>query len=109
MARSGLAVRWSIEDRERGEGAAGVKRTATARSIAWPNGWGSRPSSATPAAESSATAPETKRRLLAAMGVEAADEATAAGGARRHCDRAEWLRPLAPVQVVRTDAGARRS
>ena len=51
-----------------------------------------------------ATAPETKRRLLAAMGVEAADEA-AAEAALAELDRDEWLRPLAPVQVVRADAG----
>ena len=46
------------------------------------------------------TAPETKRRLLAAMGVEAGDEA-AAEAALAELDRDEWLRPLAPVQVVR--------
>ncbi len=50
------------------------------------------------------TAPETKRRLLAAMGVAAADDA-AAEAALAELDRDEWLRPLAPVQVVRTDAG----
>jgi 4-alpha-glucanotransferase len=49
------------------------------------------------------TAPETKRRLLAAMGVEAADDA-AAETALAELDRAEWLTPLAPVQVVRADA-----
>ena len=53
------------------------------------------------------TAPETKRRLLAAMGVEAADEA-AAEAALAELDRDEWLRPLAPVQVVRADAGTGR-
>jgi 4-alpha-glucanotransferase len=50
------------------------------------------------------TPPETKRRLLAAMGVEAADE-EAAEVALADLDRAEWLRPLAPVQVVRAGAG----
>src|SRR4051812_46595678 len=50
------------------------------------------------------TAPETKRLLLAAMGIEAADEA-AAESALVELDRAEWLRPLAPVQVVRNAAG----
>jgi malto-oligosyltrehalose trehalohydrolase/4-alpha-glucanotransferase len=50
------------------------------------------------------TAPETKRRLLAAMSVEAADE-EAAETALAGLDRDEWLRPLAPVQVVRADAG----
>lgn len=48
---------------------------------------------------------ETKRSLLAAMGVEAADEAQAEA-ALNAFDRAEWLRPAAPVQVVRADAGA---
>jgi hypothetical protein len=47
---------------------------------------------------------ETKRSLLAAMGVEAADEAQAEA-ALDAFDRAEWLRPVAPVQVVRADAG----
>ena len=40
------------------------------------------------------TAPETKRDLLAAMGVEAADEA-ASEAALAELDRDEWLRPLA--------------
>jgi malto-oligosyltrehalose trehalohydrolase/4-alpha-glucanotransferase len=47
-------------------------------------------------------APETKRLLLAAMGVKAADEAQARE-ALGELDRAEWLDPLAPVAVVRGD------
>ena len=39
------------------------------------------------------TSSETKRSLLAAMGVEATDEAQAQG-ALEDLDRAEWLRPL---------------
>ena len=47
---------------------------------------------------------ETKRSLLAAMGVEAANEAQAEA-ALDALDRAEWLRPVAPVQVLRADPG----
>ena len=47
---------------------------------------------------------ETKRSLLAAMGVEAANEAQAEA-ALDAFDRAEWLRPVAPVQVLRADPG----
>ncbi|HEY0521973.1 MAG TPA: DUF3459 domain-containing protein [Stellaceae bacterium] len=47
---------------------------------------------------------ETKRSLLAAMGVEAADE-TAARAALEALERADWERPLPPVAVLRTDAG----
>src|SRR5690349_105572 len=50
------------------------------------------------------TAPETKRRLLAAMGIDALDE-TAAEAALAELDRAEWRHPLAPVQVVRGGTG----
>ena len=50
------------------------------------------------------TAPETKRRLLAAMGITAEDDA-AAEARLAALDRDEWRRPLAPVQVVRTGAG----
>ena len=50
------------------------------------------------------TSSETKRSLLAAMGVEATDEAQAKG-ALEGLDRAEWLRPLSVVQVSRADAG----
>src|SRR5204863_7719232 len=47
---------------------------------------------------------ETKRSLLAAMGVEAADERQART-ALEGLDRAEWLRPLPAVQVWGADAG----
>ena len=50
------------------------------------------------------TTSETKRSLLAAMGVEAIDEAQARS-ALEDLDRAEWLRPLPPVQVSRAGAG----
>src|SRR5579884_488313 len=46
---------------------------------------------------------ETKRRLLAAMGVDAGDDARARD-ALAALDRGEWLRPLAPVQVIRADS-----
>jgi malto-oligosyltrehalose trehalohydrolase/4-alpha-glucanotransferase len=49
-------------------------------------------------------APQTKRLLLAAMGVKAANE-TQARAALDELDRAEWLDPLAPVAVVRADDG----
>jgi malto-oligosyltrehalose trehalohydrolase/4-alpha-glucanotransferase len=48
---------------------------------------------------------ETKRSLLAAMGVETASEAQARTALAR-LEQQEWLRPLAPVQVVRTGADA---
>ena len=48
------------------------------------------------------TSDETKRALLAAMGHDVADEARAAA-ALEALDRAEWLTPLPPVQVVRAD------
>lgn len=44
---------------------------------------------------------ETQRRLLAAMGVDAADEG-AATAALEVLDRAEWERPLPPVVVLRS-------
>src|SRR5438270_2685469 len=47
---------------------------------------------------------ETKRSLLAAMGVDAADERQART-ALEDLDRAEWLHPLPAVQVSRADAG----
>ncbi|HJU17893.1 MAG TPA: malto-oligosyltrehalose synthase [Stellaceae bacterium] len=45
------------------------------------------------------TSPETRRALLAAMGIEAEDEA-AAQRALADLDRAEWGRPLPPVCVL---------
>ncbi len=50
------------------------------------------------------TSSDTKRSLLAAMGVEAADEAQART-ALEDLDRAEWLRSLPIVQVLRADTG----
>lgn len=50
------------------------------------------------------TSPATRRRLLAAMGIDAADEA-AAERALDALDREEWQRPLPPVTVCRRDAG----
>ncbi len=47
----------------------------------------------------------TKRALLAAMGQDARDE-THAAAALRELERAEWLHPLPPVLVWRSDAGA---
>jgi 4-alpha-glucanotransferase len=48
---------------------------------------------------------ETKRQLLAAMGVDAGDE-TAAHAALEALDRADWQTPVPPVVVVRSDSGA---
>jgi len=50
------------------------------------------------------TTSDTKRSLLAAMGVEAADDMQARR-ALQELDRAEWLRPLSPIQVIRADGG----
>ena len=97
-------MRWSIEDNEAGkehrmreqDGDGALDRLAERMGIEaeFRNARG----------EIVPTAPETKRRLLAAMGVAAGDEA-AAEAALAELDRDEWLRPLAPVQVVRTGAG----
>ena len=94
-------MRWSIEDNEVGkehrmreqDGGGALDRLAERMGIEaeFRNARG----------EIVPTAPETKRRLLAAMGVAAGDDA-AADEALAELDRDEWLRPLAPVQVVRT-------
>src|SRR3954452_23833383 len=96
-----LAVRWSIEDNEAGkehrmreqDGGGALDRLAERMGIEaeFRNARG----------EIVPTAPETKRRLLAAMGVAARDGAAADEALAEH----EWLRPLAPVQVVRTGVG----
>jgi malto-oligosyltrehalose trehalohydrolase/4-alpha-glucanotransferase len=49
---------------------------------------------------------ETKRSLMAAMGVDAADEAQARK-ALEDLDRAAWLRPLPPIQVLQADTRPR--
>jgi len=48
------------------------------------------------------TSTETKRDLLAAMGVAAADDGQAAASLEAQLG-ADWLNPLPPIQVVRTD------
>jgi malto-oligosyltrehalose trehalohydrolase/4-alpha-glucanotransferase len=55
--------------------------------------------------ETKQTDPGTKRALLAAMGLKAANEAEAAA-ALEALDHAEWVSALPPVQVVRADANA---
>lgn len=49
------------------------------------------------------TSDQAKRSLLTAMGIEAADEAQARS-ALEAMIRADWLRPLPPVKVLRSDA-----
>jgi 4-alpha-glucanotransferase len=92
------AVRWSIEEAARVEpGSSALDELAERMGIEsqFRNARG----------EIVETSSETKRTLLAAMGVEAADEGQARG-ALEASDRAEWLRPLPIVQVLRTGAGA---
>ena len=50
------------------------------------------------------TSPDTQRALLAAMGVQANDEAQAQA-ALQASERAEWERPLPPVRVACSDPG----
>ncbi|HEX9534801.1 MAG TPA: malto-oligosyltrehalose trehalohydrolase, partial [Stellaceae bacterium] len=91
------AVRWSIEEAVRMEpGSSALDELAERMGIE------SKFRSAR--GEIVQTTGETKRSLLAAMGVEATDQGQAQG-ALEDLDRAEWLRPLPIVRVLRADAG----
>ena len=91
------AVRWSID-----AGASGHTDDAALDELA--RRMGIEPEYRNARDEPVRAAPETKRRLLAAMGVEAADEAQALE-ALGELDRTDWLDPLAPVAVARSDGG----
>jgi 4-alpha-glucanotransferase len=52
-----------------------------------------------------AIAPENKRRLLSTLGCPAEDDA-GAGAAVARLDEQEWLRPLPPVRILRTNEPA---
>jgi hypothetical protein len=91
------AVRWSIEEAGRvAPGSSALDELAERMGIEsqFQNARG----------ETVKTNSDTKRSLLAAMGVEAIDEAQARG-ALEALDRAEWLRPLPAAQVLRVDGG----
>ncbi|MBV8937963.1 MAG: 4-alpha-glucanotransferase, partial [Alphaproteobacteria bacterium] len=88
-------VRWSIEDglsRER----AGTALDALAERM------GIEAQFQNASGETIEISAETKRSLMAAMGVDATDEAEARS-ALEDLDRAKWLSPLPPIQVLRAD------
>jgi malto-oligosyltrehalose trehalohydrolase/4-alpha-glucanotransferase len=92
------AVRWSIEDGVRQEfGANALDELAERMGIEreFRNAKG----------EIIHTSSDTKRSLLAAMGVKARDD-TEARTALAELDRAKWLRPLPTIQVLRADGGS---
>ncbi len=86
------AVRWSIE-----EGSDGGALDELAERM------GIEPEFRNARGEMVRASAETKRSLLAAMGVQIANEA-AARAALEALERAEWERPLPPVAVLRADA-----
>ena len=90
-------VRWSVEEALRHEPASSVLDELAER-------MGIEPQFRNAKGEIVETSSETKRSLLAAMGVEAADEAQTRS-ALEDMDRAEWLRSLPIVQVLRADTG----
>jgi malto-oligosyltrehalose trehalohydrolase/4-alpha-glucanotransferase len=90
------AVRWSIEEKAKKKAGLNALDELAER-------MGIEPQFRNAKGESVEASAETKRRLLAAMGVEAADELQARG-ALDELERAEWLRPLPATQVVWADA-----
>ena len=89
-------VRWSVEEALREPASSGLDELSERLGI--------EPQFRSAKGEIVKTNSETKRSLLAAMGVEAADERQART-ALEHLDHAEWLRPFPAVQVARADAG----
>ncbi|HEX4615198.1 MAG TPA: malto-oligosyltrehalose trehalohydrolase, partial [Stellaceae bacterium] len=91
------AVRWSIEEvvQKKKAGRSALDELAERMGI--------EPQFRDAKGEIVKTSDETKRRLLAAMGVEAAGELQVRG-AIEELDRAEWLRPLPAAQVLPADA-----
>lgn len=86
------SVRWTIEE---GSGGGALDELAERMGI--------EPEFRNARGERVRASAETKRRLLAAMGVEAADEA-AARAALEALEEAEWTRPLPPIAVLRAGA-----
>jgi malto-oligosyltrehalose trehalohydrolase/4-alpha-glucanotransferase len=86
------AVRWSIEGRSEG---GALDKLAERMGI--------EPEFRNAHGEMVRASAETKRSLLAAMGVHTADEATTRA-ALDALERAEWERPLPPIAVLRADA-----
>jgi malto-oligosyltrehalose trehalohydrolase/4-alpha-glucanotransferase len=91
-------VRWSVEKTVRDEAGRSALDELAER-------MGIEPQFRNARGEIVLTSGATKRSLLAAMGIEAADEMQARG-ALAPLDRAEWLRPLPVTQVLRSDAQA---
>jgi malto-oligosyltrehalose trehalohydrolase/4-alpha-glucanotransferase len=92
------AVRWSIEEEVQTKAGPNALDELAER-------MGIEPQFRNAKGEIVETGDKTKRSLLAAMGVGAADEFQARG-ALDELDRAEWLRPLPAVQVLRADPQA---
>ena len=90
------AVRWSVEEAMRYEPASSALDEVAER-------MGIESQFRNAKGEIVETSRETKCSLLAAMGVDANDKAQARR-ALDDLDRAEWLRPLSVVQVLRADA-----
>jgi malto-oligosyltrehalose trehalohydrolase/4-alpha-glucanotransferase len=95
------AVRWSLHDRagRLGEEAGDDALSRLAERM------GIEPEFRDARGQMVRTRAETKRDLLAAMGEEAVNEAQATA-ALEALDRAEWLNPLPPIQVVKAESAA---
>jgi len=89
-------VRWSLDDEPRERRIADALDELAER-------MGIEPEFRNAKGEIVRTSAETKRSLLAAMGLRVSDE-TQTREALKTLDRAEWLRPLPPVAVVQVDA-----
>jgi malto-oligosyltrehalose trehalohydrolase/4-alpha-glucanotransferase len=90
------SVRWSIEPRSCGARSPALLELADRMSV--------EPSFRDARGQTVEATPETKQALLAAMGLDVSDEAHAQAELER-LRRTDWLQPLAPVTVHRTDAG----
>jgi 4-alpha-glucanotransferase len=91
------AVRWSFEnDVRQDSGVSALDKLAERMGI--------EPEFRNAKGEIIRTGSDTKRSLLAAMGVEVTDDAQA-WSALAQLDRAKWRRPLPPIQVLHADAG----
>jgi 4-alpha-glucanotransferase len=92
------AVRWSIEEEVQAKGGRSALDELAER-------MGIEPQFRNAKGEIVETSTETKRNLLSAMSVDAADELQARA-ALEESERTEWLRPLPATQVLRADAQA---
>ncbi|WP_235031650.1 malto-oligosyltrehalose trehalohydrolase [Geminicoccus flavidas] len=95
-------IRWSIEDAADGSGSSSGPETSALDRLA--ERMGIEPEFRNARGEIVPSSADTKRSLLAAMGVEVADDAEATV-ALEALNREEWLRPLPSVAVLRLNAG----